>query len=92
VLSFAVFFAGLDANSSKVAPMTTTAHRFTDQERIALELMLDAPEAVEFYGTDLTWQKALGQVTSPAQPKPSLKDVLMAGSTPDAEAPRGPRG
>ena len=69
--------------------MTTTAHRFTDQERIALELMLDAPEAVEFHGSDMTWQKALGQVTSPAQAKPSLKDVLMAGSAPPVAAPRG---
>ena len=78
------------AQSSKVLPMTTTAQRFTDQERIALELMLDAPEAVEFHGTDLTWQKALGQVTSPAQAKPSLKDVLMASVEPrQADAPRG---
>lgn len=79
------------AHSSKVTPMTTTAHRFTDEERIALELMLDAPAAVEFHGTDMTWQKALGQVIAPAQAKPSLKDVLMAGSAPapDADMPRG---
>lgn len=78
------------AHSSRVPPMTTTAHRFTDQERIALELLLDAPETVEFHGTDMTWQKALGQVTSPAQAKPSLKDVLMAGIEPrQADAPRG---
>lgn len=77
------------AHSSTVPSMTTTAHRFTDQERIALELMLDAPAAVEFHGTDLTWQKALSQVTSPAQSKPSLKDVLMAGNAPPVDAPRG---
>ncbi|OUL98781.1 hypothetical protein [Variovorax sp. JS1663] len=69
--------------------MTTTAHRFTDQERIGLELMLDAPEAVEFHGTDMTWQKALGQVIAPARAKPSLKDVLMAGSAPPVDVPRG---
>lgn len=77
------------AHSSTVTPMTTTAHRFTDQERIALELMLDAPEAVEFHGTDMTWQKALGQAIAPAQAKPSLKDVLMAGNAPPVDAPRG---
>jgi hypothetical protein len=69
--------------------MTTFAQRFTAQERTALELMLQAPEAVEFHGDDLTWQKALAQVTSPAQPKPSLKDMLLAGSPPPADAPRG---
>jgi hypothetical protein len=68
--------------------MTATAQRFTDQERIALELMLDAPEAVEFHGTDMTWQNALGQVIAPAQAKPSLKEVLMAGSAPPADVPR----
>lgn len=69
--------------------MTITAQRFTDQERIALELMLDAPAAVEFHGTDMTWQKALGQVTSPAWVKPSLKDMLMAPAAPLVETPRG---
>jgi len=69
--------------------MTTMTQRFTDQERTALELMLQAPEAVEFYGEDLTWQKALGQVTSPVQPKPSLKDAILFGSAPPADAPRG---
>lgn len=79
------------ARSSTVSPMTATAQRFTDQERIALELMLDAPEAVEFHGTDMTWQKALGQVIAPAQAKPSLKDVLMAGvaMAPVVDTPRG---
>ncbi|MDN8617194.1 hypothetical protein [Variovorax ginsengisoli] len=77
------------AHSSTVTPMTTTAQRFTDQERIALELMLDAPEAVEFHGTDMTWQKALGQAIAPAQAKPSLKDVLMAGNAPPVDVPRG---
>ncbi|VTU44095.1 hypothetical protein [Variovorax sp. RA8] len=79
------------AYSGKVTPMTPTAHRFTDQERIALELLLDAPEAAEFHGTDMTWQKALGQVISPVQIKPSLRDVLMAGRAPEPEAdtPRG---
>lgn len=72
--------------------MTATAQRFTDQERIALELMLNSPEAVEFHGTDMIWQKALGQMIAPAQLKPSLKDVLMAARDPEVEAPRGPRG
>ncbi|CAN7779219.1 hypothetical protein LJR290_008000 [Variovorax sp. LjRoot290] len=75
--------------SSKVEPMTTFAQRFTDQERTALELMLQAPEAVEMHGTDLAWQEALSQVTSPVQPKPSLKDALMAGSVHPADSPRG---
>lgn len=80
--------------SSKVAPMTTFAQRFTDQERTALELMLQAPEAVEVHGTDLAWQKALSQVTAPVQPKPSLKEALKLASAqpadePPADAPRG---
>lgn len=80
--------------SSKVAPMTTFTQRFTDQERTALELMLQTPEAVEMHGTDLTWQKALAQVTSPAQPKPSLRDAIRFGGAqladePQAGAPRG---
>lgn len=80
--------------SSKVAPMTTFAQRFTDQERTGLELMLQAPEAVEMHGADLAWQKALSQVTAPVQPKPSLKEALKLASRqpadePPADAPRG---
>jgi hypothetical protein len=80
--------------SSKVAPMTTIAPRFTDQERTALELMLQAPEAVEMHGTDLAWQKALAEATTPAQPKPSLKDAIKLGGVQPADEPPSinPRG
>lgn len=69
--------------------MTIPTNQFSQRERAGLEQMLAAPESVEFHGTDLAWQKALGQVLSPEQPKPSLKDVLMFNSVPPSDVPRG---
>ena len=84
---------GKSAPSIKVTNMTTSSQLLTQEERVALELLLKAPEVVEVHGADQAWQQALSQVTTPAQPKPSLhdalRDVFQWGSAPAPDAPRG---
>lgn len=73
--------------------MTTSTTSLTAQERADLELMLEAPSAIELHGTDKDWQQALAQVVTPAPLRPSLRDALGLDRGLDADssgsAPRG---
>lgn len=73
--------------------MTTSTTTLTAQERADLELMLEAPSAIELHGTDKAWQQALTQVVNPAPARPSLRGALGFDGTAEQDAPAArPRG
>lgn len=67
--------------------MTTSTTTLTAQERDDLELMLEAPSAIELHGTDKAWQQALAQVVTPAPLRPSLRDALGLDGGLNADSP-----